>query len=583
MARKSRRNTYVENKVTDYYKPNFNLFKTGIYIRLSVEKDTNDTIENQIKYCKKYVLENSELDLIDIYVDNGISGTVFDRPEFNRLVTDFNSGKINCIICKDLSRFGRDYIETGIYLERILPKLNIRFIAINEQYDSFTTDRTNEALMIPLQNMINSLYAKDISRKVSTTLRASMKNGTFKQPVLAYGYKYDEHNKVVIDYAVSDYVHIIFKHKLDGKSLHEIKTILENLNALTPSMYRLSQTNNYELTDIKKKYWDTSTINKILKNQFYIGDTVWGQSITALYKGEKCYKVHNKEDMFIFENTHPPIVSRADFQLVSQIFEKSSKIKNDKMKLTEKQRKQIEDLFIGKIFCGDCGNKMYFKRNKSYRKNDIDNIDKIDKIKIIPIYVCSTATKKQYKKGGAECSYHRINRDELNNYVLSSIQMHSKMAIDYEKLIVIMKEKNKEKDLIKRHSDNIASLKLKLNGVNKRRKRLYNDFSNGILTENEYLFAKDEFNIEYDNLNILIEESTRKQIEFNEALSSENKWINLMKSVRTLKYLNKELVDTTVEKIFIYENKKVEIIMKFDDIFKATVDIIKNIESEKNL
>lgn len=578
MARKSRRNISIdiENKTLENHSSELNLFKTAVYVRLSTENTSSNTIENQITYCKKYVEENIELDLIDIYIDNGVSGTVFDRPEFNRLIADLNNGKINCIVCKDLSRFGRDYIETGIYLERILPRLNVRFIAINEKYDNFTTDKKNEALMIPLQNMINTLYAKDISRKICTTFRTSMKNGTFRQPSIPYGYVYDENNIITIDNEVADYIRMIFKWRIEGVSIYKIKDILDELNVNIPSVHKLLKKDNVKSQNIKRNNWNTATIRTILKNEFYTGDSVWGKSITALYKGEKRHNVKDIEDMFIFKNTHSPIISREDFELVKEIREKSSQIKNEKQLLTEPERQKVENLFMDKIFCGDCGKKMYLKRIKSYKKNDIG------KNKLNCYYVCSTPIRNRAKSGGYECSSHRINRDELNFNVLSIIKIYSKTAVDYEKLIKLMKEKEKDKDLLKIHTDNIANLKLKLNGVYNRRKRLYDDFTNGILNEKEYIFAKEQFNIEYDNLNSLIEDSTKKQTEFNEALSSDNKWINLMKSVGKSRKLTKKLVDAVIEKILIYENKKFEITMKCDDVFKITEDIIKNIEGEKN-
>ena len=154
------------------------IFPTAIYARLSVENSGKsekvDVITNQIEICKSYIAGCPYLDLVDVYVDNGRTGTVFDRPEFNRLMTDIKSGRIKCLVVRDLSRFGRDYIETGTYLERIFPQIGLRFIAIKEHYDNFDTDGSNESLMIPLQNMINALYSKDISRKVSTALKAQM-------------------------------------------------------------------------------------------------------------------------------------------------------------------------------------------------------------------------------------------------------------------------------------------------------------------------------------------------------------------------------------------------------------------------
>ena len=192
------------------------IFPTAIYARLSVENSGKsekvDVITNQIEICKSYISGCPYLDLVDVYVDNGRTGTVFDRPEFNRLITDIKSGRIKCLVVRDLSRFGRDYIETGTYLERIFPQIGLRFIAIKEHYDNFDTDGSNESLMIPLQNMINALYSKDISRKVSTALKAQMEQGTFQKRNLPYGYRWNEdHTNMVIDEETAPYVRLMFQ------------------------------------------------------------------------------------------------------------------------------------------------------------------------------------------------------------------------------------------------------------------------------------------------------------------------------------------------------------------------------------
>ena len=187
-----------------------------------------DVITNQIEICKSYIAGCPYLDLVDVYVDNGRTGTVFDRPEFNRLMTDIKSGRIKCLVVRDLSRFGRDYIETGTYLERIFPQIGLRFIAIKEHYDNFDTDGSNESLMIPLQNMINALYSKDISRKVSTALKAQMEQGTFQKRNLPYGYRWNEdHTNMVIDEETAQYVRLMFQWKIEGWS---IQTILNELD-----------------------------------------------------------------------------------------------------------------------------------------------------------------------------------------------------------------------------------------------------------------------------------------------------------------------------------------------------------------
>lgn len=181
MARKSRKQIAVEEPVIESVSSE--VFSTAIYARLSVENSGKsekvDVIANQIEICKSYIAERPYLNLIDTYVDNGRTGTVFDRPEFNRLMNDIRTGRIKCLVVRDLSRFGRDYIEAGTYLERVFPQIGLRFIAIKENYDNFDTDGSGESLIIPLQNMINTLYSKDISRKVSTALKAQMESGEF--------------------------------------------------------------------------------------------------------------------------------------------------------------------------------------------------------------------------------------------------------------------------------------------------------------------------------------------------------------------------------------------------------------------
>ena len=219
MARKSRKQIAVEDPVIESVSSE--VFSTAIYARLSVENSGKsekvDVIANQIEICKSYIAERPYLNLIDTYVDNGRTGTVFDRPEFNRLMNDIRTGRIKCLVVRDLSRFGRDYIEAGTYLERVFPQIGLRFIAIKENYDNFDADGSGESLIIPLQNMINTLYSKDISRKVSTALKAQMESGDFKKRNLPYGYRWDEeHSNMVFDEETAPIVRKIFQWKIEG-------------------------------------------------------------------------------------------------------------------------------------------------------------------------------------------------------------------------------------------------------------------------------------------------------------------------------------------------------------------------------
>ena len=203
------------------------------------------------------------LNLIDTYVDNGRTGTVFDRPEFNRLMNDIRTGRIKCLVVRDLSRFGRDYIEAGTYLERVFPQIGLRFIAIKENYDNFDTDGSGESLIIPLQNMINTLYSKDISRKVSTALKAQMESGEFKKRNLPYGYRWDEeHSNMVFDEETAPIVRKIFQWKIEGLSLPAIADRLDAMNAPNPEFQKYQvgvRTGNAIAAYIDDHYVDAHT------------------------------------------------------------------------------------------------------------------------------------------------------------------------------------------------------------------------------------------------------------------------------------------------------------------------------------
>lgn len=225
MARKSRR--LSETMESGKKSENVQIYATAIYARLSVENSGKDddgaALETQVAVCEEYIRTCPYLRQTDIYTDNGRTGTVFDRPAFNRLMDDIRSGRITCVVVRDLSRFGRDYVETGTYLEHIFPQLGVRFISVKENYDSHAVDGSNESLMIPLQNMINSLYSKDISRKVSASVRTQMENGSFRWRKIPYGYKWDEsRSNIVPDERTAGYVRNIFQWKLEGLSVATI-------------------------------------------------------------------------------------------------------------------------------------------------------------------------------------------------------------------------------------------------------------------------------------------------------------------------------------------------------------------------
>ena len=566
MARKSRKDAVAEPIVEAAPQQ---IFPTAIYARLSVENSGKsekvDVITNQIEICKSYIADRPYLSLVDTYIDNGRTGTVFDRPEFNRLMTDIKSGRIKCLVFRDLSRFGRDYIETGTYLERIFPQIGLRFIAIKENYDNLDTDGSSESLIIPLQNMINALYSKDISRKVSTALKAQMEQGTFQKRNLPYGYRWNaERSNMVIDEETAQYVRLMFKWKIEGWS---IPTILDELDRLGAPNAELRKRQNGTRTGdgCSCKGWYSSTLYGILTNPHYVGDTVLGRSMKAIYKGLPKQNVKDKDEWIVFPNTHEAIISREVFQKVQDIMNAASETRQTKMQKSEEIRATLINLFDGKIVCADCGKRMYFHRKR---------IDKDKRGRWYAFYECSTSVGRRYE----HCTAHYTRQDKLEADVLAAIQLQVKAALDYDKLLDKLRGSEGEKNIRDKQNGLITSLNLKLSGVSKKRTRLYEDFAEGLLDEEEYTFAKKSYDEQFADLSRRLDEAVQRRSKFNEAMSVDNKWITLMKSVSTATQLSQDLVDESVELVKVHEGGAVELVMKYGDIYALTVQSIKEVQ-----
>ena len=565
MARKSRKVTAAEPIMEAAPAQRF---PTAIYARLSVENSGKsekvDIIANQIEICKSYLTERPYLDLVDTYVDNGRTGTVFDRPEFNRLMTDIRSGRIKCLVVRDLSRFGRDYIETGTFLERIFPQIGLRFISIKENFDSFDTGGNSESLLIPLQNMVNSLYSKDISRKVSTALKAQMESGEFKKRNLPYGYRWDdEHSNMVFDEETAPIVRKIFQWKIEGLSLPAIADRLDAIDAPNPEFQKYQvgvRTGNATA----KKVWNKSTLTSILDNPHYVGDTVLGRTMNAIYKGVKNQHI-DRENWIIFPDTHEAIISREDFQKVREMREAAARARIEKMERSEEIRATLINLFDGKIVCAECGKKLYYHRKR---------IDKDKRCRWYAFYECSTSVGRRYE----HCTPHYTRQDVLEEKVLASIQLQVKAALDYDKLLDKLRGSEGEKNIRDQQNALITSLNLRISGVSKKRTRLYEDYVEGVLDEEEYAFAKKSYDEQFAELSRRLDEAVQRRSKFNEAMSVDNKWITLMKSVSTAAKLSQELVDESIELVKVHEDGVVELVMKYSDLYALTIQSIKEVQ-----
>ncbi len=564
MARKSRK---AQAQPVAEVKKKAAALPTAIYARLSVENsgkdDDGNSLQNQIAVCEDYLDGCPHLRLTEVYSDNGRTGTVFDRPAWNRLMDDVRTGKIQCIVVRDLSRFGRDYVETGSYLEKIFPALGTRFISVKENFDNFTCGNAMESLSVSLQNLVNAMYSRDISKKVSTALRAQMETGSFRNRNLPYGYLWNEDKTAyVVDEEAAAVVRQIFEWKLREVSVY---TIVERLKAggiESPERHkRRAGTRNGG--NIQGEGWCPSTIRGILQNRAYIGEMICGKSETALYKGLK-KRLTEKDNWIVVSDAHPPIVSVSDFEAVERQMREDSAHRETAMEWSADIRAGMIDLFAGKIFCADCGKRMYYKRQRIQCKGVVFR----------GVYDCST----HMRRGHGTCFKHAMRQDALNKKVFNAIRDQLQVALDYEKLLLAMRGGSGEASVREKHKAAVASVKLRLNALKKKRAGLYESYVEGILNEEEYAFAKQTYEEQYEALNRLLDEAVERRERFLASISPDNKWLTMMRGAAGMTGLTQELVDAIIEKVLVYGGGRIEVVFNYNDVFYAMLECVEQIK-----
>ena len=515
-----------------------NSFKVGLYIRLSRDDGNveSDSIVSQRSLLRRYVKENNYI-VVDEYVDDGFTGTNFERPSFKRMIKDIESGKIDMIITKDMSRLGRDYIGTGELIEKYFPNKNVRYIAINDGIDTFIDNTNND--IAPYKAIMNDMYAKDISKKVKTSLHSRMKDGLYVSGRCPFGYQKDPTNKnhLIINEEQASIVRLIFDLALKGNTYHYIAQYLTERKIKTPASYYNYIWNTKCSTEcISQEYgvWVDTTINTILTNQIYVGDTVQGKTKKINYKLKKAVK-NNPNDYIIVENTHEVIIDRDTFNYVQTLLPKN-------VKRPEKKRFYLLD---GLLYCGDCKHRITVryqnKTGRSYTTCDY---------------------YRTYSKYHV-CTTHTNNYEVLESVILENIRDVCTNYLDRNKIKESIKNlefKNNTLKIIKQ----IESLEITNNKLTESLDKTYMDRLKGIIDEEQY---------------IRVSENLKKEIENNKSsidnLKNENNESNKIDNKLIEKYINKflsldnptrELIINLVEKIYIYQDKTIDIIFTFKNV-----------------
>ena len=535
--------TYIEQPPV----PTKAKWQVALYIRLSREdgdKGESNSIKSQREILLEYVNSDPDLETYDIYIDDGWSGTNFERPSFQRMMVDIEAKKVNCVIVKDLSRLGRNYTESGKYIDEIFPRNNVRFIALNNNIDSFAENANAfvNCISTGITNVINESVAATASVNIKGTLDINRKQGKFIGSFASYGYKKDpdDYHKLIIDDEAADVVRMIYDKFLDGMSILRITKDLNRLGVLNPSSYKRSKGLNYHHTSsaYNDSLWCDQTVRRILSNQIYIGNMVQHKNASISYKIKQCRAVP-REEWIIVEGTHEAIIDRSKFDKVQELLKQRTKISQKSGEL---------DLFAGFLKCADCGRAMSKKTNKSGRKTYV-------------YYRCVTSRKMD--KGA--CTTHSVRADILEEAVLKSIQSIIEIAVDFDKLNKeLEKIKKAEKGelphekLILKNSDELEKMKNIQFG-------LYSDWKNGEITKDEYNSFKIEIARKISELEATIAEVEKdnKKIEFK----TENEFINQFKKHNNITKLTRPILTELVDSILIHEDNRITINFKFSDAF----------------
>ncbi len=524
-------------------------WKIAIYIRLSKE-DGNDeslSIANQRKIILEFIETSfeGEYEIIDEYVDDGVTGTDYERPNFQRMRRDIETGAVNCVICKTLARAFRNYSDQGYFLENFFPRHATRFITLGEpKVDSFLNPEVVNGYEVPISGIMNDRYAGRTSMDVRRTFDMKRRKGEFIGSFAPYGYRKDPENKnhFLIDEEAAEVVREIFRLFLDGMSKRGIAVRLNELGILNPAAYKRSKGIRYNNPHSSQNdgMWNPSTIAYILKNPLYIGTMVQGKQRVV------SYKVHNaistpEEEWFVVEDTHEPIIDKATFQLVQDLCRKDTRTAPGKRNVY---------LLSGFVFCADCGKAMARSESRGIR-----------------YYACRT-----YKdKLRTACSRHSIKIDQVEEVVLAAIQSQLSLLESTEALI----EEINQAPGIDRESRRISALlQQRQEELEKTRMisdELYLDWKSGDISGEEYRRMKARIGEKMDLLQKNLEKLTREYEETEQGVQRDDPYLAQFLKYRTVTELERGMVVELVDKVLIHENKEVEIVFKYADQFKQII------------
>lgn len=513
------------------------------------DKAESDSIGNQRKLIDDYMKEKAEFVLYNTYVDDGFTGTNFNRPAFRQMIDDIEAGKVNCVIVKDLSRFGRDYIDAGRYLERYFPDRDVRFISITDNIDSYEQAYD---MLLPIKNIFNEQYARDISKKIHAAVLTKQRAGEFIGAFASYGYRKSpaDKNKLIIDPYAAGIVKRIFELYLKGHGKERIANILNEEKIPCPSEYKNLKGDLYRNSNRLDgtSYWTYSTINRILQNEIYIGNMVQGRKKQQMRSKAKA---RAKEDWIIVPGTHEAVIDKDTWERVQNLLKRRTR--NIDLNINT-------SIFAGFLKCGDCGRAMVKKTGKTIH------------------YYCGTYVRY----GSRYCTPHMVPHKVLENVLLEDLQAVLQEAEDLEKLIEKQKEKRAgagQEEEKRRGKEKILS---ELDRVRRLKKAVYEDYREDLISREEFIVYSQDYRKKEELLEKQLTCLEEKDKNEKDADYYEIPWIKYLLDKRKTECLDRDTIMLMLHEIKIYEERRIKITYNFASKGQRKAENKKQDEGNRN-
>lgn len=529
-------------------------YRAAIYVRLSKEDEISargnraesNSISNQKQLILDFVKDKTDITVVSIREDDGYTGTDYDRPDFQRMMDDIRAGEVNCVIVKDLSRFGREYINAGKYIDRLFPYYGVRLIAINDNIDTITRNSSDD-FNIMLKNLMNDNYCRDISIKIRSQLQVKRKNGEFIGAFAPYGYRKAEEdkNQLIIDPYPAEVVYDIFRWKLEGMNQDGICRKLTEQGILSPMEYKRSQGLSFQSSFKTKKQatWTPVAVRRILTNPVYVGTLIQGVRTRPNYKIKTV--VTNEEDNWVvIENAHEAIISPRVFLLVQRLLELDTR--------TSPNQDHVYPL-AGLVSCGDCHGPMV-RKTTSYKG------------KTFAYYICGA-----HKKDG-KCSSHNISEELLEGAVLKLLQEHIRMVMELDSCLQTIRNTPMKRISLMKAQDRLVAVEKEIDRYRRLKTAAYEDYKDGVLSKDDYMDIRGQYEARIADAQLSQEQIQKEMTMYLEGASSPQQWIQEFIEHKNIVTLTRSVAVECIESIVVYEGKRIEVVFSHMQDYHALVE-----------